>query len=170
MARVLVTVGMSAFPFDRLVRAIEPVCPAHDVYAQIGASTITPPCPWVRQLPFDEMRARLADADVVVTHAGNTVRLVQSLGGVPVAIARTAAHGEMRNNHQVAFLRAEETRGRVIAVWDLAGIPAVVDAHATLAAAIRAERPAVPRADPVAIADQLDAACARLLRGRMARD
>jgi UDP-N-acetylglucosamine transferase subunit ALG13 len=169
MARVVVTVGMSAFPFDRLVRAIGPVCARHDVYAQIGASTSTPPCPWVRQLPFDAMRAHLEEADVVVTHAGNTVRLVQSRGKVPVAVARTAAHGEMRNDHQVAFLRAEETRGRVLAVWDVADLPAVVDAHATLAAAILAERPAVPRADPVALADQLDAACARLLRGRTVR-
>ena len=123
----------------------------------------------MRQLPFDEMRAHLEDADVVVTHAGNTVRLVQSRGRVPVAVARTAAHGEMRNDHQVAFLRAEETRGRVLAVWDVTDLPAVVDAHATLAAAILAERPAVPRADPVALADHLDAACARLLRGRAVR-
>ena len=123
----------------------------------------------MRQLPFDEMQARLEGADVVVTHAGNTVRLVQSLGRVPVAVARTAAHGEMRNDHQVTFLRAEQTRGRVLAVWDVDQIPAVVDDHPALAAAILAARPAAPRADPEALADRLDAACARLLRTRSTR-
>jgi UDP-N-acetylglucosamine transferase subunit ALG13 len=164
MARVLLTVGMSGFPFDRLVRAMTPVCADHEVFAQIGASRAIPPCPFARQIPFDDLMGRLHEADVVVSHAGNTVRLVQSLGRVPVAVARTREFREMRNDHQVTFLRAEETRGRVLAVWDLARLPEVVDAHAELEADILARRPAVARADPDTIADLLDETCERLVR------
>jgi UDP-N-acetylglucosamine transferase subunit ALG13 len=170
MARVLLTVGMSGFPFDRLVTAMDPVCTRHEVFAQIGASRVTPSCAYARHVPFDELSRHLRAADVVVTHAGNTVRLVQALGRVPVAIARKREFREMRNDHQVRFLLAEEARGRVLAVWDLARLPEIVDAHAELEADLLARRPALAPADPDELADLLDRTCAGLVRRASRRD
>src|SRR5919197_2329443 len=96
---------MGRWPFDRLVGALAPLCAENQVFAQIGTATVLPPCEHARFLPYPELRARLAAADVVVTHAGNTVRLVQRAGKVPIAVARRAAIGEMGNDHQVAYLR-----------------------------------------------------------------
>lgn len=129
--RVFVTVGMGPWPFDRLVSAVGPVCERHDVFVQTGTSSVVPPCRWERYLSWTETQRHLQSADVVVTHAGNTVRLVQSLGKVPIAVAREAARGEMRNDHQVDYLAAEERAGRAVAVsGDLSGLAAAVDRHA----------------------------------------
>src|SRR5919112_301727 len=111
---VFVTVGIGPWPFDRLLGALPQVCARHDVFVQTGTSTLTPPCPSAPFLGYEETQRRIASADVVVTHAGNTVRLVQRQGKVPIAVAREAGRGEMRNDHQVAFLRSEVAAGRVV--------------------------------------------------------
>jgi SAM-dependent methyltransferase/UDP-N-acetylglucosamine transferase subunit ALG13 len=127
---VFVTVGMGRWPFDRLLRAVGPLCADHDVFVQRGPSTVDVPCESVPYLDLETTRGRLATADVVVTHGGNTVRLVQRLGKVPIAVAREAARGEMANDHQVQFLRREVDRGRVVVLnGDLAGLAAAVSAH-----------------------------------------
>jgi SAM-dependent methyltransferase len=143
---VLVTVGMSPWPFDRLLRGIAPLCARHRVFAQTGASPFRLPCAQAPYVPHKEHLERIRAADVVITHAGNTVRLVQRAGKVPIAIARTAAAREMPNDHQVEYLRHEERKGRVVAVWDVAELEATVEAHRAAESALLAER---PLADPV---------------------
>jgi UDP-N-acetylglucosamine transferase subunit ALG13 len=164
MASVFVTVGMGPWPFDRLIAAIAPLCADHEVVAQTGTSTVRPPCPHAPFMPYDELLQRLRAADVVVTHAGNTVRLVQRAGSVPIAVARRAALGEMGNDHQVDYLRLEERTGRVIAVWELDQLPAVVAGHPAAERRLLAERALPPAADPDRVAAILDALCARLVR------
>ena len=105
---VFVTVGMGPWPFDRLLAALPEVCARHDVFVQTGTSTLTPPCPHAAFLGYEETQRRIAEADVVITHAGNTVRLVQRLGKIPIAVAREAARGEMRNDHQVTYLQRRD--------------------------------------------------------------
>jgi UDP-N-acetylglucosamine transferase subunit ALG13 len=164
MARVFVTVGMGPWPFDRLLAGVVPLCAEHEVLAQTGTSTLRLPCASRPYLPWGEMQDRLREADVVVTHAGNTVRLVQRLGRVPVAVAREAARGEMGNDHQVAYLREEERTGRVIAVRDVAELPDVVAAHARTERRLLAERPLPPPAEPDRLIAVLDGLCERLVR------
>jgi SAM-dependent methyltransferase/UDP-N-acetylglucosamine transferase subunit ALG13 len=123
--RVFVTVGKGPWPIDRLIAALAPVCAEHEVFAQVGTSTLRPPCPHATYLGYAETQRRIHEADVVVTHAGNTVRLVQRAGKIPLAVAREAARGEMRNDHQVHYLQAEVAARRVVALDgrldDLAG-------------------------------------------------
>jgi SAM-dependent methyltransferase/UDP-N-acetylglucosamine transferase subunit ALG13 len=127
---VFVTVGMGPWPFDRLLAALPEVCAGHDVFVQTGTSKLTPPCPHASFLGYEETQRRLAEADVVITHAGNTVRLVQRLGKIPIAVAREAARGEMRNDHQVAYLRSEVAAGRVVALdGTLDTLPDAVSRH-----------------------------------------
>jgi SAM-dependent methyltransferase/UDP-N-acetylglucosamine transferase subunit ALG13 len=153
---IVVTVGMSPWPFDRLVKAITPLCRNHQVFAQTGASHLTPPCDNQPFVTYPELLERLQAADVVVTHAGNTVRLVQRLGKVPVVVARTAALGEMANDHQVTYLRHEEQHGRVVAVWDVGRLLDVVEVHAHVQARLVAERSLDPPVDATAVANTLD--------------
>lgn len=160
MAAILVTVGMGPWAFDRLIAAAAPLCAYHDVFVQTGASAVVPPCPHARWIPLDEMRRRLGDADIVITHAGSTVRLVQRLGRVPIAVARRRALAETGSDRQEAFLRAEERTGRVHAVRDVASLPAAVAAHPAVAARMLAERP-LPPAVP---GEELTATLERLSR------
>lgn len=127
---ILVTVGMGPWPLDRLLRVVPQLCAKHRVVAQTGPSQLTLPCEQHAWLPFPVMMKLIEDADVVVTHAGNTVRIVQRFGKVPIAMARQAVHGEMSNDHQVHYLRHEEQEGRVIALWNELDLLNLIDNHA----------------------------------------
>ena len=166
MAQLLVTVGMGPWPFDRLVAAVEPLCAYHDVFVQTGASSVTPPCPHARWVPLDEMRRRLSDADIVITHAGSTVRLVQRLGRVPIAVARQRVLGETTSDRQERYLRAEETSGRVRAVWEVASLPAAVAGHAGEAARLLEARPLPPVVEQEHLIATLDAVVRALAPAR----
>jgi UDP-N-acetylglucosamine transferase subunit ALG13 len=152
MAGVVVTVGMGRWPFDRLVEAAGRLAADHDVFVQTGTSGIRLPCPAAAFVAPSELDRRIAAADVVVTHAGNTVRTVQRRGLVPVCVAREAARGEMGNDHQVHYLMAEERTGRAIALWGdvdelAAGLVDAVAHHAERAAQLIATRPLAPLPD-----------------------
>ena len=155
MASVVVTVGMGRWPFDRLVRAAGELADRHEVFIQTGTSTIHPPCEHASSVPPEELRRRMLDADVVVTHAGNTVRWLQRHGRVPIAVAREAARGEMGNDHQVTYLREEEKVGRVVALWQVDGLGAAVDGHDDLTALV-ADRPVPEQVDPAVLRRQLE--------------
>jgi UDP-N-acetylglucosamine transferase subunit ALG13 len=163
---ILVTVGMAPWPFDRLIDGITPLCSEHNVFAQIGTSRSRPPCRHARFVSYPWLQSAISRADVVVTHAGNTVRLVQRVGKVPIAVARRSAFGEMPNDHQVTYLTHEERVGRVVAIWDLQTLPSAVRTHDVREAQLLAERDLPPAEDAERIGDLLDALleCTRVRR------
>jgi len=155
---------MGPWPFDRLLDSLAPICSRHDVFAQTGTSRVVPACPHRDFLGYAEWRRRLCEADVVVTHAGNTVRLVQRAGKVPIAVARQSIRGEMRDQHQVEYLQREVRRGRIVVLdGDLDRLPDAVDAHPESERRLLATG-SLHCADPVAVADALDAAAAESKR------
>lgn len=103
---IFVTVG-SQLPFDRLVHAVDSWARERggaDVYAQVG-STRTPPTAleWTRELTPSAFEKRVAEADVVVGHAGTGTIMAALDARTPVVVlARREALGETRNDHQVA--------------------------------------------------------------------
>ena len=165
MARILVTVGMGPWPFDRLIRALGPLCAEHEVFAQTGTSALAPPCPHKQFIGFSDLQDRIGAAEVIITHAGNTVRLVQRAGKVPIAVARRASLGEMGNDHQVAYLQREECTGPVVAVWEPEDLRPAVTTHAARQAELLRDRPLPAAATPDQIIHTLDSLCARLCRG-----
>jgi len=167
---VLVTVGMGRFPFDRLLRAVAPLCDDHRVFAQTGSSSVALPCPSAAYLPPDELGRLLAAVPVVITHAGNTVRLVQNLGKVPIAVARRAEHGEMADDHQVAYVERERADGRIIVVEaDPAAVHEAVERYDALVPSLL-ERPLPPATPATEVADRLDGIVHDLVsRSRRAR-
>jgi UDP-N-acetylglucosamine transferase subunit ALG13 len=132
MAAILVTVGMAPYQFDRLLTAVLPLCAYHDVFAQTGVSAVTPPCPNAAYVPLDEFQCRLAEADIVITQAGGTVRLVQRLARLPLVVPRSFRRGEAPDDTQTAYLRAEESAGRAHAVWDVDQLAEAVAVHPRL--------------------------------------
>ena len=89
---------------------------------------------------------------------------MQRLGAVPIVVARERARGEMVNDHQVDYLRAEERAGRVIALWDVRGLVAAVAGHRGAAARLLAERPLPPPVSDDRLVAVLDDLCGRLVR------
>ncbi len=104
--KVFVTVG-TQLPFDRLLQAVDnwaAVYPEAVVKAQTGPSTaILQHIHAVPFLPKTDMDAAFAEADVIVGHAGmGTILTGAELGKPVIAMPRSAAMGEHRNDHQTA--------------------------------------------------------------------
>ncbi len=145
---VVVTVGMGRWPFDRLLRAVGALGDDYDLFVQRGTSDVPLACPAPRFVSPSELRDRMQAADVVVTHAGNTVRLVQRLGKVPICVAREQRRGEMANDHQVQFLRHEQRSGLAVGLWgELDDLAAAIAGHPAVEAALLATRPKPPEID-----------------------
>jgi UDP-N-acetylglucosamine transferase subunit ALG13 len=111
---ILVTVG-AQMPFPRLVDAVDDWAAGHDdvdVFAQTGDQPDPPRhIAHVALLEPDELRRRIADADLVVAHAGmGTIITCLDLGTPLVIFPREGARRETRNDHQVATARRFGTR------------------------------------------------------------
>ncbi len=119
---VFVTVGSHpTFRFDRLLRALSPICADHLVTVQHGPAE--PPdgaheaSPW---LSFDEVQELMRRAHVVVSHAGaGTLLAAHQLGHTPVVAPRLARYGETVDDHQVELAKAFERTGRTLVAWQM---------------------------------------------------
>lgn len=106
---IFVTIG-SMFPFDRLIRAMDDWAAARagegngpELLAQIGDGTYEPRhMRWVRKLDRLAYGQAVAEADLVVAHAGMGSVITAGEYGKPVVLLpRLSAKGEHTNDHQV---------------------------------------------------------------------
>ena len=135
LRRVVVTVGtLREFPFRSLVARLARILPADaEVLWQTGSTPVADLGIDGRHLvPIDEMRRAVAQADVVVGHAGcGTTLDVLATGRVPVLVPRRAARGEHVDDHQVELARHLERRGLAV----VAEAPELTLSHLQRAAA-----------------------------------
>ncbi len=119
---IFVTVG-TQLPFDRLVRAVDGWAGRagrRDVFAQIGESELRP-ChiDWARFLSPAEFRERVAQAQLVISHAGMGCILTALELAKPILVMpRHASFGEQRNEHQLATARRLGALGKVAVATD----------------------------------------------------
>lgn len=127
---IFVTVGTHQDPFDRLLDAVGRLQVDEEIVVQYGHSTARPAnATCVAFMPFDELRAHVSRARVVVTHAGvGSMMLAMSEGRRPVVMPRLAGHGEHVDDHQLELARRMET----------ADLATVIEEPGDLAAAIAA--------------------------------
>ncbi len=112
------TVG-AILPFDRLVNMVAELkargeIPEH-VIIQTGAGGARPEGLEVHEtLSFDEIQARLREADIVVCHGG-TGSLITALrqGCRIIAVPRLFRHGEVYDDHQAEITKAFAARGLI---------------------------------------------------------
>jgi UDP-N-acetylglucosamine--N-acetylmuramyl-(pentapeptide) pyrophosphoryl-undecaprenol N-acetylglucosamine transferase len=115
--RVVVTVGMNPYPFRRLLdRLVEILPPSADVLWQTGATpTGGLPVDAHAMFPAHELDRAMAQADVVVAHAGvGSAIAALSAGRIPVLVARRQAWGEQVDDHQL--LLAQDLAKRRLAI------------------------------------------------------
>ena len=127
---IIVTVGTSSTPFDRLVRAAGTLETGEDVIVQHGASSERPRATrCVAALPGDELAALMQTARVVVTHCGvGSILGAISAGRTPVVVPRLAALGEAVDDHQLELARRLAELGLVTVVEDVAELPDAIAA------------------------------------------
>jgi len=155
---IVFTIGTSE-PFDRLVEVADAVADAcrERVVVQGGRSRCRlERAELVEFLAYDELVALVAEARIVVTHAGaGSVLLALGRGKRPVLVPRLQRYGEAVDDHQVQFgLRLAEL-----------GLAHFVEEPRELAALVSAlpEEVARPRRDPQSLGAALRAHIFQLL-------
>lgn len=124
---IFLTLG-TQLPFPRLVRALDEVASdlGEPVFGQIGDSPYRPQ--HFESVPFlspQEFRTRFAAARVIVGHAGIGTILSGLKAEKPlVLMARRAAQGEHRNDHQLATAAQLGRIPGIHVVEDAAGLRA----------------------------------------------
>jgi UDP-N-acetylglucosamine transferase subunit ALG13 len=103
---IFVTIG-SMFPFDRLIRLMDgwaQANPGAELLAQIGDGSFQPAhMPWVRRLDQTDFSRAVAEARLVVAHAGmGSVITASQFGKRIVMLPRQRALGEHTTDHQIA--------------------------------------------------------------------
>lgn len=115
--KAVVTLGTMTYPFDHLVRRLLTVLPPDaEVLWQVGSTDVTPfGLTGVSAMPERELSAAMADADVVIAHAGvGSALAALEVGQVPVLVPRVAARGEHVDDHQLLIAQHLAERGLAV--------------------------------------------------------
>jgi UDP-N-acetylglucosamine transferase subunit ALG13 len=156
------TVG-ATLPFDRLVEAIADLKASGEITEEVliqtgigGAAPIGVDV--VETLPFEDMQARLREADIVVCHGG-TGSLITALreGCRVVVMPRLASRGEHYDDHQSDITKAFAARGLVAIANDK-------DELALALQTVRARPPVMATTDPARLIEFLDGLLADMRR------
>lgn len=134
---IFVTVGTHELPFDRLVRAAASLAATGErVVVQRGTSREPAVgCEVHDHLPPDAWAARIAEARVVVCHAGPaTLEAAVAAGRIPVVVPRRRLWREHVDDHQLAWAR--RIADRVHVVVDPDRLAAAVARHDAVVAAL----------------------------------
>lgn len=130
--RVFVCVGSRPYPFDRLFRELDRVVASgaieSAVFGQIGSSGYEPKSfPWERFMGPEAFKAKMTEADIVVSHgASGSIMGALNAGKKVVAVSRLARYGEHINDHQVGINETLAAEGLVLSVADMADLgPAI---------------------------------------------
>lgn len=117
---IVVTVGTSDTPFDRLLAAVEPVSSREECIAQVGNSTVRPAgATCVSELPFEQLLAHMREARAVVTHGGvGSIMSALSVGKRPFVVPRLRRLGEAVDDHQLVLGRRLAEAGLVTLIED----------------------------------------------------
>lgn len=149
------TVGVT-LPFDRMTGMVaalkEKGAIPEDVVFQTGIGGLMPPgMAAFETLSFDNMKAYLRDADIVVCHGG-TGSVITALreGCRTIVVPRSFARGEHYDDHQQEITNAFAARGLVIPANSL-------DELAAALVAARSAKPAMATTNPARLIAHLNA-------------
>ncbi len=136
---ILVAVGASQFPFDRLLCTVDALDGEEEVVVQHGASEVRPTgARCVSFLPFAELKELVCEARVVVTHGGvGSILLALANGKRPYVVPRRRAFGETVDDHQLESSRRFAEAGLVTLVEDPESLAETI-AHTNDHGAVRA--------------------------------
>ncbi|MCB0973481.1 MAG: sulfotransferase [Actinobacteria bacterium] len=134
---LMVTVGTDHHPFDRIVRwAVEFAAarPGLEVVIQAGTSTVPATLPpnvvASAYLAFDDLRAAMDRATVIVTHGGPaTIGDALEIGHRPVVMPRDPQRGEHVDGHQQRFAKFLAEHDQVDVALEVADLDAVLRAR-----------------------------------------
>ena len=120
---IFVTIGVSGYRFDRLIREMDEIAGRMDeeVIMQVGATTYEPKNAKYFKFASKEKMDRLyEDARVVVCHAGvGSILTALEHGKSVIAVPRRKKYGEHIDDHQLEIAGEMEKEGRITVVHDV---------------------------------------------------
>lgn len=129
---IFVTLGSQKFPFDRLLRKldrmIEEGAITDTVLAQTGSCAYAPRhFEAIAFLDRETFAAHMAQADLVITHAGTGA----IIGGVKagkkvIAVPRLSRYGEHVDDHQLQIVDQFGQMGLIEPCYDVEDLPAAI--------------------------------------------
>ena len=132
-ALIFLTVGTQE-PFDRLVQAVDEWAGAHDVpvFGQLGrleAGSYKPRnFPYELFISADEFQERLESCSLLVAHAGmGSIISALTMAKPLLMMARRAALGEHRNEHQLATAARFAGRGGLHVAAEAPDVGSLID-------------------------------------------
>lgn len=143
---ILLTVG-SAFPFDRLVGAMDRLVGQgvvkDEVFAQVGVGGLKPRHMKAAEvLDKAQFDALVRQASSFVGHAGmGTITMALDLKKPLLVVPRRREHREIVNDHQVETARRFEEEGQVLAAFEVDDLPQRLAALSTFVPRPRTAHP-----------------------------
>lgn len=137
--RVVLILGTERYPFHRALRQVASALPAGvELLRQTGHTPVADAeGPWQPWVPGDELAEAVAQADLVITHAGvGSVLSALRAGQHPVILPRRASLGEHVDDHQLQLAELLADRGLATVASpddDLAPIMASASRRSTVA-------------------------------------
>jgi UDP-N-acetylglucosamine transferase subunit ALG13 len=121
---ILVTVGVSPFPFDRLLEAVHRLELEEPLVVQHGASSVRPAAATCADfMPLETLVEHIRLARAVVMHGGiGSIMVALAAGKRPLVVPRLARFGETVDDHQVSSSRRLAQAGLITLVQDPADL------------------------------------------------
>jgi UDP-N-acetylglucosamine--N-acetylmuramyl-(pentapeptide) pyrophosphoryl-undecaprenol N-acetylglucosamine transferase len=143
ITKVVVSLGTAeSYGFRRLVERLVPLLDGCQVTWQTGATDVRGlPVDGHDKLPHHELSAAVAEADLVVSHAGTGAALTAlEHGRTPLLVPRRAAHGEHVDDHQQQIAAELSRRGLAVS-REVEDLDAAAMAEAASARVVRLGTP-----------------------------
>jgi UDP-N-acetylglucosamine transferase subunit ALG13 len=126
---IFVTVGTYETPFDRLLRAVEPLTAKDELVIQTGPSTVRPAgATCIDYLSFDRLVEHIRGSSAVISHAGvGSIMTTVANGRRPVVVPRLRRYDEVVDDHQLELARRLDQDELVVLVEDPAELGSVLE-------------------------------------------
>ncbi len=126
---IFITIG-TVFPFDRLIKTMDDYAETTGTtcLAQIGKGDYRPRhMEWKESLGGSDFKTAVADAQLIVSHAGmGSVITAMQVGTPIVMLPRRFEAGEHTTDHQMATARWLQDKPGVFIAWDEADLAATI--------------------------------------------
>ena len=122
--KLFVALGTQKFPFDRLVSAVNALIESgeyqpEEIVLQSIMNKVKPLCTNLGIIPHDQFNKWMAEAEVVIVHAGvNSILSCMSMNKPFIIVPRNKKFGEHVDYHQFEIARLMETKFTVLVLRD----------------------------------------------------
>jgi beta-1,4-N-acetylglucosaminyltransferase len=127
---IFVTIGMSNYGFDRLLREVDKITPLLDeeVIIQIGHSKYKPiNCSFFTFVSSEQMKKYYENSKIIISHGGiGSILNALYNQKILIVVPRLQKFGEIIDDNQLEISNYLERKNKIIAVYDIKNLYATI--------------------------------------------